>query len=446
MVEQRKNECNLKYGRLLDLLRRKGNLQEVHTLLIEIAEALELIGKLSPPEAAKCRSKVNFLLGIARGITRETKHGDVYFKLTGMKMEEPDEQIADVGQPSGTPAAEEEAEEEAADTGAVKAPDETDRIRPACLQDYIGQDKIKAQIKEALEAAKLKGKPLEHLLLFGSAGLGKTSLAKIIANEMNSRIIIMSGPTIKDPMALVSVIRNVRYGDIVFIDEIHRMNPMAAEAIYTVMEDFELSYLEKDKNGARNVTLTLPPFTVIGATTHSGLLEKPMRDRFTLQFKLDLYSLEDLSKIAGNTMRKLGKNMTEKAADEVAKRSRGIPRNCNSYIRRIYDRALIRNIQDIDDVFVTEYFDAAGIDGNGLADLDIKYLKTICEKFANKPVGIDNLASCLGEGKNIIESQIEPYLLYLGFIQITPSGRILTAAGLAYIGIDPDSKKKLLLT
>ena len=250
---------------------------------------------------------------------------------------------------------------------------------------------------------------------------------------MNSRIIIMSGPTINNIMSLVSVIKDVKYGDIVFIDEIHRINPAAAEVIYTVMEDFELSYVEKDKEGARSVTVNLPHFTFIGATTHSGLLEKPMRDRFTLQFKLDSYSIESLTKIAQSSINALGKTMDEEAALAIAKRSRGIPRICNSIVRRLFDKALVNDVDNIELSFAEEYFKVSGYDENGLTDIDRLYLTTIYEKFGNKAVGIDNISSCLGEGKDIIESQIEPYLIYLGLIQITPNGRLLTENGLKYI-------------
>lgn len=440
-IQEKKNECNLKYAKLLELVSHNCNMKIAHSMIVEIAESLLGIGQLSPAEKEKCKTKAIFLIKIAKGITSTTSHEELYFRLTGTKLNKPaTSELENLKRElGGLQVRESSLVTKKEIPSVVELPNtnrntETDGIRPEYLDDYIGQEKVKIQIKEAIEAAKLKDLPLEHILLFGSAGLGKTSLSKIVANEMNSNIIIMSGPTIKDPMSLVSVIRDVKYGDIVFIDEIHRMNPIAAEAIYTVMEDFELSYIEKDKeNGTRNVTLKLPRFTIIGATTHSGLLEKPMRDRFTLQFKLDLYKPEELAKIAIATMNKLGKTIIEDAALAVAKRSRGVPRNCNSFIRRIHDRALVKGINEINEVFVNEYFDINGIDENGLNEIDIQYMTTIYEKFGNKPVGIDNLSSCLGEGKNIIESQIEPYLLYLGLIQITPSGRMLTISGLNYI-------------
>ena len=448
-IQEKKNECNLIYAKLLEMLNRPCDMKVVHKMIVDVAENLLSIGQVSPAERDKCKSKAIFLIKIAIEITATTSNEDLYYKLTGTRlvksgMSELENIKRELGglqkRDSGLVAKKEIPS--VIDLPNTHRKTDAENIRPEYLDDYIGQEKVKIQIKEAIEAAKMKELPLEHILLFGSAGLGKTSLSKIVANEMNSRIIVMSGPTIKDPMALVSVIKDVKYGDIVFIDEIHRINPVAAEAIYTVMEDFELSYLEKDKeNGSRNVTLKLPRFTIIGATTHSGLLEKPMRDRFSLQFKLDLYKPEDLAKIAIATMSKKGKTLTQDGALAVARRSRGVPRNCNSFIKRIFDRALVRGVDEIDETFVNEYFDINRIDENGLNEIDIQYMTTIFEKFGNKPVGIDNLSSCLGEGKNIIESQIEPYLLYLGFIQITPSGRTLTVSGLAYITNNIDKKK-----
>jgi Holliday junction DNA helicase RuvB len=448
-IEQLKKECNLKYVKLLEMLKTKCDMKVVHSLIIEIAESLLSIGQQSFTEKEKCKNKAIYLVKLAKGINSSTQPDELYYQLTGTRIEKKEagelesirRELDGLQNRDGNLISKKELPR-VVDLPNNQRKTDADSIRPEYLDDYIGQDKVKLQLKEAIDAAKLKEKPLEHILLFGSAGLGKTSLSKIVANEMNSNIIIMSGPTIKDPMSLVSVIKDVKYGDIVFIDEIHRINPLAAEAIYTVMEDFELSYLAKDKDGAKNVTLKLPPFTIIGATTHSGLLEKPMRDRFTLQFKLDLYSPEDLKKIAILTMNKLGKTLSDEAALSIARRSRGVPRNCNSFVKRIYDRALVRNVDDIDKDLVDEYFNINGIDENGLTDIDIQYLKVIYEKFGNKPVGIDNLSSCLGEGKNIIESQIEPYLLYLGLIQITQNGRMLTTSGLSYI-IDGDGKKKL---
>ena len=443
-ILEKKNECNLKYVNLLDMLKGDCDIKKVHNDLIELAELLIEIGKISPVDYKKAESKAISLIKMAKSINANTKPDDVYFQLTGehlttntsgelerIRREFDDLKRKDTGGP------------EKNDIPNVldkpKKEKDSDNLRPEVLDDYIGQEKVKNQIAEAIQAAKLKRQPLEHMLLFGSAGLGKTSMAKIIANEMNSNIIIMSGPTIKDVKTFFSFIKNVKYGDIVFIDEIHRISAAAAEAVYTVMEDFELSYLEKEDEESRNVTIKLPRFTMIGATTHSGLLEKPLRDRFTLQFKLDLYKNEELQQLVVNSIRKLGKLITNEAAFAIAKRSRGVPRICNSFTKRIFDKALIRNIDEIDIDLVEEYFDESEIDENGLNDLDIKYMKTLYEKFGNHPSGIDNIASCLGEGKNIIESQVEPYLLYLGFVQITASGRILTTSGIEYI---TNQKKK----
>lgn len=440
-IQEKKNECNLKYAKLLELLNHPCDMNTVHKTIIDIAETLLSIGQISPADKEKCKNKAIFLVKIAKTIKATTKREDVYFLLTGTKLQtiESDELEIVRRTLNGTQLPEKDLTTVKTVPSVTDTPNRVkktgaDSIRPEYLNDYIGQDKVKVQIKEAIEAAKIKNVPLEHVLLFGSAGLGKTSLSKIIANEMGSNIIIMSGPTIKDTMSLVSLIKDIGYGDIVFIDEIHRMSTEAAESIYTVMEDFELSYIDTSKkNTTKNVTLKLPRFTIIGATTHSGLLEKPMRDRFTLQLKLELYKPEELAKIAIATMTKKGKSLTETAALAIAKRSRGVPRNCNTFIKRLDDKATVKSIDIIDEEFVNEFFKINGIDENGLYKIDLQYMRTIYEKFGNKPVGIDNLASCLSEGKNIIESQVEPYLLYLGLIQITSSGRMLTTSGLDYI-------------
>ena len=430
-----KEECNRKYARLLELLRGEFDLKRIHDEIIDVAETLVEVGKFSPVDRRKCNEKATFLISVAKKITADTTTDDIYLSLTGSHLpghSRSDELRREL---DGLKKSDKTASGKIAGASEIPArKGESGGIRPVRLDDYIGQDRVKRQISEAIAAAKIKGSPLEHVLLFGSAGLGKTSLAKIVASEMGSRIIIMSGPTIKDAASLVSEIKNIGRGDILFIDEIHRINPAAAESIYTAMEDFEFTYIEKDKEGMRNVTLRLPPFTVIGATTHSGLLEKPMRDRFPIQLKMEPYGKNDLMKIAAVSMEKLGKHLDDKAAAAIAVRSRGVPRNCNSFVQLIYNRALVRCVDCIDVNLVEDFFTENGIDENGLTDIDLAYLKTVYEKFGNRPVGIDNIASCLGEGKNIIESQIEPYLLYSGLIQITPSGRMLTPKGEEYIG------------
>lgn len=437
-VPEQKNECNRKYAYLLELLRTKGDWNDIHRLLIEVAESLVSIGNAESKLRETSREKAIYMIKIAKSVTPKSSHFDVYSRLTGIKvdktssvLESVSRDLEDLEKQSRTKNW--TSSTEIPDVSKVPVPDDEKGIRPLSLREYIGQKKIVAQVEEAIKAAKLKQEPLEHILLFGNAGLGKTSLSKIIANEMNQRIIIMSGPTIKDPMSMVAVVKEIQEGDILFIDEIHRISTSAAEAIYTVMEDFELSYVEKDREGSRNVTLKLPRFTVIGATTHSGLLEKPMRDRFAYHFKMDLYSVEDLIKIAIQSTLQLGKTIDADAAENVAKRSRGVPRICNSYIKRLVDKALVGGLDNIDLPLTNQFFGMIHVDQNGLNETDLQYLKTIQEKFGNRPIGIDNLASCLGEGKDIIESQIEPYLLYLGLIQITPGGRMLTNNGIEYV-------------
>jgi Holliday junction DNA helicase RuvB len=433
-----KKECNIKYFQILSLLKNTGNLREVHKLLIELTEGLVNIGKISIEEREKSNRKAIFLMKIAKSIHSNSDHKDIYFKLTGNKLEKTTSEFEFIS----NELEELKSRNSKSDLTVVSKITQVDEMpkssnnknnRPSYLSDFTGQEDVKTLISEAINAAKIKNRPLDHVLLYGPAGLGKTSLSKIVANEMNSQMIIMSGPTIKNIMSFVSIIKNVQYGDIVFIDEIHRINPSAAEAIYTVMEDFELSYVEKDKEGSRNITLNLPAFTFIGATTHSGLLEKPLRDRFPLQFKLNLYTIEDLTRITKSLIEFLGKTINEDAAIEVASRSRGVPRICNTFCNRLYDRALINHVDCIDLDFVNEFFEMNGVKQNGLNELDVKYLNTIFETFNNRAIGIDNIASCLSEGKDIIESQVEPYLIYIGFVQITPSGRMLTTKGLDFI-------------
>ncbi|MBR4003048.1 MAG: Holliday junction branch migration DNA helicase RuvB [Clostridia bacterium] len=306
-------------------------------------------------------------------------------------------------------------------------------LRPTRLRDYVGQDKIKRPLAEAILAARTKQTSLDHVLLFGSAGLGKTTLARIIANEMKSNIIVMNGPTIKDTNDFIKNIKQLKENDIVFIDEIHRISTSAAESIYTAMEDFKLSYI---RNDGKNVEMDLPKFTLIGATTHSGLLEKPMRDRFALQFRLEPYSVDVLTQLGVKSFEKLGFNISEADMKNIAKRSRGVPRICNGFIKRISDKALIRNTNVIDKKIIEEYFIDNEIDSLGLNAGDIHLLKTIINKFNGGPVGLDTLASATGEGKNIIENQYEPYLIYLGFINITQNGRVATEQAYKHLKIE----------
>jgi Holliday junction DNA helicase RuvB len=419
-IKELKNLCNAKYGNAIACFENGGKVSDIHINLLETADLLIKIGATDPNLKTVCEKKSLKLLFLAKELRISGDCSKIYLLLTGEKLKEKsmnddfDDFIKNVNLPVDNTA------------------EEID-IRPLTLSNFEGQDNIKPMLVEAISAAKLRNEPLEHILLYGSAGLGKTTLSKIIASEMGSNIIIMSGPTIKDVDSFVQIIKNVNYGDIIFIDEIHRINTVAAESIYTVMEDFELSYMEKNKNTVENKHIKLPKFTIIGATTHSGLLEKPMRDRFPLQLKLEPYTIDKIRGIAQSTVNKLGFSIEEDAANEIAIRSRGIPRICNSFVKRIRDKAQVKGLTAIDKELVKEYFDQNGIDNIGLNRGDIDYLNTLYNKFSSGPTGLENLASALGEGSNIIENQYEPYLIYMGLIQITQKGRILTPNGIQYI-------------
>lgn len=426
-VNQEKEFCNKKFREAIVYARRKDVKNCRSALFVVMESLLKISYQLKGNEKTECEEKIKFILEMAKTIANEGFTDDVMFNLTGElpkkevveKKEIVEEQIA---QPT-----EIEDEEEFEDNKT------NNPLRPTRLRDYVGQDKIKRPLAEAILAARTKQTSLDHVLLFGSAGLGKTTLARIIANEMKSNIIVMNGPTIKDTNDFIKNIKQLKENDIVFIDEIHRISTSAAESIYTAMEDFKLSYI---RNDGKNVEMDLPKFTLIGATTHSGLLEKPMRDRFALQFRLEPYSVDVLTQLGVKSFEKLGFNISEADMKNIAKRSRGVPRICNGFIKRISDKALIRNTNVIDKKIIEEYFIDNEIDSLGLNAGDIHLLKTIINKFNGGPVGLDTLASATGEGKNIIENQYEPYLIYLGFINITQNGRVATEQAYKHLKIE----------
>ncbi len=426
-VNQEKEFCNKKFKEAIVYARRKDVKNCRSALFVVMESLLKISYQLKGNEKTECEEKIKFILEMAKTIANEGFTDDVMFNLTGElpkkevveKKEIVEEQIA---QPT-----EIEDEEEFEDNKT------NNPLRPTRLRDYVGQDKIKRPLAEAILAARTKQTSLDHVLLFGSAGLGKTTLARIIANEMKSNIIVMNGPTIKDTNDFIKNIKQLKENDIVFIDEIHRISTSAAESIYTAMEDFKLSYI---RNDGKNVEMDLPKFTLIGATTHSGLLEKPMRDRFALQFRLEPYSVDVLTQLGVKSFEKLGFNISEADMKNIAKRSRGVPRICNGFIKRISDKALIRNTNVIDKKIIEEYFIDNEIDSLGLNAGDIHLLKTIINKFNGGPVGLDTLASATGEGKNIIENQYEPYLIYLGFINITQNGRVATEQAYKHLKIE----------
>lgn len=417
-VNQEKEFCNKKFKEAIVYARRKDVKNCRSALFVVMESLLKISYQLKGNEKTECEEKIKFILEMAKTIANEGFTDDVMFNLTG---ELPKKEVVEPKQTIEQPT--KQVEEPIVEEDKFEENTTNNPLRPTRLKDYVGQDKIKRPLAEAILAARTKQTSLDHVLLFGSAGLGKTTLARIIANEMRSNIIVMNGPTIKDTNDFIKNIKTLKENDIVFIDEIHRISTSAAESIYTAMEDFKLSYI---RNDGKNVEMDLPKFTLIGATTHSGLLEKPMRDRFALQFRLEPYSADVLTQLGVKSFDKLGFTISETDMKNIAKRSRGVPRICNGFIKRIADKALIRNTKTIDKKLIEEYFIDNEIDSLGLNAGDIHLLKTIINKFNGGPVGLDTLASATGEGKNIIENQYEPFLIYLGFINITSNGRVAT--------------------
>ena len=303
-------------------------------------------------------------------------------------------------------------------------------LRPKTLDEYIGQDKIKENMKIYIEAAKKRGEPLDHVLLYGPPGLGKTTLSNIISNEMNSNIKITSGPAIEKPGDLAALLTNLSEFDVLFIDEIHRLSKSVEEILYPALEDYTLDIIIGKGPSARSIRLDLPKFTLIGATTKAGSLTTPLRDRFGIVHRLELYAIEDLTKIVKRSAGILNVNIEEDAAVEIARRSRGTPRIANRLLKRVRDYAQVRADGNITDDVANKALELLGVDSLGLDYVDEKLLMTIIQKFRGGPVGLDTLAASIGEDRNTIEDVYEPYLLQLGFINRGTRGRI--AMPLAY--------------
>jgi holliday junction DNA helicase RuvB len=299
-------------------------------------------------------------------------------------------------------------------------------LRPQTLNQYIGQEKVKANLEIFIQAAKMRNETLDHVLLYGPPGLGKTTLAAIIANEMGVNFRTTSGPAIERPGDLAAILTALEPGDVLFIDEIHRLHRSIEEVLYPAMEDFCLDIVIGKGPSARSVRLDLPPFTLIGATTRAGSLSAPLRDRFGVLCRLEYYQLEELSKIVQRTSEILEVSIEKDAADEIAKRSRGTPRIANRLLRRVRDYAQVRGNGSITYELANEALELMQIDRLGLDHIDHKLLKGIIEKFRGGPVGIDTIAASIGEETQTIEDVYEPYLLQIGFLQRTPRGRMVT--------------------
>lgn len=299
-------------------------------------------------------------------------------------------------------------------------------LRPSSLKEYIGQEKIKNNMNVFISAAKQRGDTLDHVLFFGPPGLGKTTLAYIVAHEMGVNIKVTSGPAIEKPGDLAAMLSNLNKGDILFIDEIHRMNKVVEEVLYPALEDFALDIIVGKGPGARSIRLDLPPFTLIGATTRAGLLSSPLRDRFGVMCRLELYSPEELQEIIMRSAKILNVEITPQGARELACRSRGTPRIANRILKRARDFVQVLDMKIIDEESAKKSLDFLEVDERGLDNNDRRMLHTIIGSFGGGPVGLDTLAAAIGEEKDNIEDVYEPYLIQIGFIQRTPRGRVAT--------------------
>lgn len=309
-------------------------------------------------------------------------------------------------------------------------------LRPKYLDEYIGQNKVKENLKIFIEAAKRRNEPLDHLLLYGPPGLGKTTLASIVANEMGVNIKITSGPAIKKPGELAAILNNLSENDILFIDEIHRLNSQVEEVLYPAMEDFAIDVVIGKGAGARSIRLDLPKFTLIGATTRAGMLTAPLRDRFGMVDRLEFYSPEELKQIVIRSGDVLGVETDDAGALEIAKRSRGTPRLANRLLKRCRDFAQVCHNGCIDYEVAKTALDKLEVDSMGLDNTDRNILMTMIEKFGGGPVGLDTLAAAIGEDSGTIEDVYEPYLIKNGFINRTPRGRVVTERCYKHFGLD----------
>ncbi|MFN7947872.1 MAG: Holliday junction branch migration DNA helicase RuvB [Blastocatellia bacterium] len=324
-------------------------------------------------------------------------------------------------------------------TGDVTVNDEQQvelSLRPQFLREYIGQKKVKDNLNIFIKAARARGEALDHVLLNGPPGLGKTSLAMIVAREMNAKIHSTAGPVIEKPGDLAAILTNLEQGDVLFIDEIHRLHPAIEEILYPAMEDFELDLVIGQGPSARSVKLDLPHFTLVGATTRAGLITAPLRGRFGINFHLDFYPVEDLQIIVTRSAGILNATIDESGAHAIARRSRGTPRIANRLLRRVRDYADVEYNGEITEAVANDALNRMEVDRYGLDETDRRMLTTIIEKFNGGPVGVSSIAAAISEDKEAIEEIYEPYLIQIGFLNRTPRGRIVMPAAYQHLGIN----------
>ncbi|MDO4478352.1 MAG: Holliday junction branch migration DNA helicase RuvB [Lachnospiraceae bacterium] len=309
-------------------------------------------------------------------------------------------------------------------------------LRPQLLKDYVGQTRVVTNLKVYLDAARLREEPLDHVLFYGPPGLGKTTLAGIIANEMGSRLKVTSGPAIEKPGELAAVLNNLEENDVLFVDEIHRLNRQVEEVLYPAMEDYAIDIMIGKGASARSIRLDLPHFTLVGATTRPGLLTAPLRDRFGIVEHLEYYTVPELAQIIRHSAGLLGVDIDDKGAAELARRSRGTPRLANRLLKRTRDFAQARGNGIIDDAVSAMALDLLEVDQFGLEKVDREILETIIVKFGGGPVGLDTLAAAIGEDSGTLEEVYEPYLIKNGFLNRTPKGRVATVCAYEHLGYD----------